>query len=394
MKPNYIFIFPIIICAASAATANGQSAFSSIIQTAIGNDKGIKAQQAAGEAAVTFSEIAGPEVDFEHLWPSGGAEPDVKWNIGVSQEFDWPGIYGARSKVASLERDNASLVLMQIRADKALSVKQVIIDIINSHRRHELYSAVARNLARIDSLTQVAFDRGAATSLDIWKMKLAVLENQHSIATAESDIRALEGSLRALGVEFINGEAEFWHDYPIQPLINPANDPQNSLAEAIISNTARLGAAKAKAIRMEAAPGFSVGFIHAFEENTHFNGFSVGLRLPSYTQKKKNKAARLEAEAASLAASFEADKQVSEMQSAYEEALTLSRALASYRDLTGDESYLRLLDKSFNAGQLNIIDYLNEINLFISARIGYLDLEYRYNLALAKLNRYRSLDFQ
>lgn len=385
----FLLIFSISL---SIISSRGQSSFNDIIMSALENDKEILARQAAGEASVTYSDIAGPQIDFEHLWPSRANE-DVKWNLGISQEFDWPGAYGARAKVAALERENASLQLLQARAEKALSVKQIIIEIINSHCRLELYNAVARNLARVDSLTRVAFDRGAATSLDLWKMKLAVLENQHSIATAESEIRSFEGSLSATGVEFLNGEAEFWHDYPFQPLINPAEDNRSSLTEAIARNTSSLGQARSKAIKMEAAPGFAVGYLHAFEENTHFNGFTVGLRLPSFTQKKKNRVARLEAESANFAISYELDNQNAEMQGLYEEAVSLSKALASYRELTGDESYLKLLDKSFNAGQLTVIDYLNEINLFITARIGYLDLEYRYNQALAKLNRYRSLDF-
>ena len=375
-----------------ALCASAQSAFFPIISSAVSADKEIQAQHDLSEASVSFSDVAGPQIEFEHLWPSS-ADEAVKWNIGISQEFDWPGVYGARSRVAGLERERSMLVLIQINADKALAVKQVIIDIINSHCRHHLYTAVGRNLARIDSLTAVAFDRGAATALDVWKMKLAVLDNEQCIATALGDIRALEGSLAATGVDFINGEEEFWHDYPLQPLINPAETSSNSLAEALIRNSAELGHARSRATKMELAPAFSLGYVHAFEDRTHFNGFSVGLRLPSFSIKKKNRVAALEAEAMSLESSFEADKQRAEMQALYEEALALSRALESYRSLTGDESYLRLLDKSFNAGQITVIDYLNEINLFITARIGYLDLEYRYNLALARLNRYRSLDF-
>lgn len=384
-------IISTVIALSFIVTLCAQSAFDEIIRSALTGDREIKSRQAAGEAAVTYNDIAGPQIEFEHLWPSG--DDDVKWNIGVSQDFDWPGLYSARSKVAGLERENASLVLMQIKADKALSVKQVIIDIINSHRRHELYRSIAVNLARIDSLTRVAYDRGAATSLDIWKMKFALLENEQCIATAESDIRALEGTLSATGVKFINGEAEFWHDYPFQALINPAEADRSSFAEALMQNTVALGHARSKAVRLEAIPSFSLGYIHAFEENTHFNGLSVGLRLPSFSQKKKYRAAQLEAEAASFDASYEVDKARAENMALYEEALTLSKALESYRELTGDESYLTLLDKAYNAGQITVIDYLTEINLFISARIGYLDLEYRYNLTLAKLNRYRSLDF-
>lgn len=370
-----------------------QSAFNEIIVSALNNDRNLKSQQAAAESAVTFNDVDGPQVEYEHLWPNRGSGEEEKWELSVTQDFDWPGLYAARSKVAGLERENASLVMLAIKADRALSVKQVIIDIINSHRRHELYSAVKRNLVMVDSLTRIAFDKGEATALDIWKMKLAVLENESSIAAAESDIRSLEGTLAATGARFINGEAEFWHDYPLQPIINPADEDANSLASAILQNSAALGQARVKATKLEAVPGFSAGYIHSFEEGTHFNGLHVGIRLPSFSQKKKNRAAALEAESVNFAASYEYDRQKAEMQATYEEARTLSNALDSYRALTGDESYLRLLDKSYKAGQLSIIDYLNELNLFITSRLGYLDLEYRYNLALARLNRYRSIDF-
>lgn len=385
----------ILICALlSAATSlSAQSAFVDIITSAVENDKEFKARQAAGEAAMTFNDIDGPQIEFEHLWPSGNGESEVKWNLGISQDIDYPGLYRARSQVAGLERENASLVLLAVKADKALAVKQLIIDIINSHRRYELYSAVARNIALVDSLTRVSYDRGAATALDLWKMRFALLENEHNLAEMEGDIRALEGTLTATGVEFINGEDEFWHDYPLQPLINPDDAGQNMLADAIVSNSIALGNARIKATKLEAVPGFSIGYIHAFEENTHFNGFNIGLRLPSFSQKKKNQAARLEAEAARLEAAFEADNIRAELQGQYDEAVALSKALERYRELTGDDGYLKLLDKAYRGGELTVIEYLNEINLFITARIGYLDLEYRYNLALARLNRYRSLDF-
>lgn len=390
MKRYVLFALSLFVTAVSLCA---QSAFNDIIQSAVTNDKGIKAQVAVSDASVTFNDVDGPQIEYDHQWSTTGGSPEEKWEISITQDFDWPGVYSARSKVAQLERENSALVLLAIKADKALSVKLLIIDIINSHRRHELYCSVSRNLKLVDSLTRVAFDRGNATSLDIWKMKLALLENNYNIATAASDIRVLEGSLAATGARFINGEAEFWHDYPLQPLFNPAESEPDSLMTAIMQNSASLGAARIKAMKLEAVPKFSLGYMHAYEEETHFNGLKVGLRLPSFAQKKKNRIAKLEAEAAAFEASYELDKQKAEFQALYEEAITLSNAMDSYRELTGDDSYLHLLDKAYRAGQITVIDYLNEINLFIKSRIDFIDLEYRYNLSLAKLNRYRSIDF-
>lgn len=383
---TYIILLIFGIC------VSAQSVFNDIIRQAISNDRELRAKQASSEAEIPYNEIAGPEVEFEHLWPSREGE-EVKWNLSVSQEFDYPGLYKARSKVADLERERSALVLMDIKVGKALAVKQLIIDIINSHRRYELYSAISRNISRIDSLTRISYEKGNSTSLDLWKMKFAVLENEQNIAKIEGDIRALEGALLATGVDFINGEDEFWHDYPLQQLINPSTADLSPLTAALIKNSSALGQAKIKAMKLEAVPSFSLGYVHAFEENTHFNGFSVSLRLPSYSQSRKNKVARLEAEAADWASSFDAANVEAELQGQYDEALILHQALESYREVTGNDEYLELLDKAYRGGALTVLEYLNELNLFISARIDYLDLEYRYNLALARLNRYRSLDF-
>ncbi len=74
-------------------------------------------------------------------------------------------------------------------------------------------------------------------------------------------------------------------------------------------------------------------------------------------------------------------------------AVALAAGMERYRELSGDNSYLSLLAKAYDGGELTVIDYLNEVNLFTAARLNYLDLEYRYNQTLARLNRYRSMDF-
>ena len=108
---------------------------------------------------------------------------------------------------------------------------------------------------------------------------------------------------------------------------------------------------------------------------------------------KKRQAAALEAESLSFATQSKLIAETSENNGLYKAACQLSDIMERYHSLSSDNSYLQLLGKAYDGGELNIIDYLNEINLFASARLSYLDLQYRYNLTLARLNRYRSLDF-
>ncbi|MCM1095538.1 MAG: hypothetical protein NC333_04590, partial [Terasakiella sp.] len=103
--------------------------------------------------------------------------------------------------------------------------------------------------------------------------------------------------------------------------------------------------------------------------------------------------ATLEAEA--LAAESGAAVSIARAQTAglHDTALRLRDELDAYRSLTGDDSYLRLLEKSYTAGQINFINYMTELNLFTEARLRFLDLEYRYQLTLARLNKPRSAYF-
>jgi len=74
-------------------------------------------------------------------------------------------------------------------------------------------------------------------------------------------------------------------------------------------------------------------------------------------------------------------------------AQRLHDELEAYRHITGDNSYLELLEKAYAGGLITVIDYLSEINHFTEARMRYLDLEYRYQQTLARLNKPRSAYF-
>ena len=62
----------------------------------------LKALAEQHKSEATALSVAGrfssqPEVEFEHLW---GPDSNRKWNVGVAQSFDWPGVYRRRAKEA------------------------------------------------------------------------------------------------------------------------------------------------------------------------------------------------------------------------------------------------------------------------------------------------------
>jgi len=384
--------FVILALVLGAVSVAAQSPFKPIIASVVDGNQSIKAGEASIaaelEAARADNALEGPEVEFEHLWASGTS--DKKWNIGLTQEFAFPGLYAARSKASNAAAEASRLVLLGVKADKALAAKLLIIDLIDAHRRGAYYEEVRANLDRIAALVRKSYDFGDATVLDLRKTSLALIDIERAITDIRADIASLRASLAGLGAE-IPDDDNLFSAYPVQSCQPPS--ATDSLLCAIRDAETAAAAAKAKAVKLQAWPTFAVGYRHAFEENRHYNGLSVSMRLPSFSQSKKRRAAELEAEAISFETSARIVEKNSEDRGLYQAAADLAAGMEKYRDLSGDNSYLDLLAKAYDGGELTVIDYLNEINLFTSARLNYLDLQYRYNLTLARLNRYRSMDF-
>ena len=58
---------------------------------ALGAERARMAAELGAEAAENIP--SDPEVSFEYLWGIGKLADGNKWNAGISQSFDWPGVY-------------------------------------------------------------------------------------------------------------------------------------------------------------------------------------------------------------------------------------------------------------------------------------------------------------
>lgn len=386
-------IAPFLLLCCSAA-AVGQTVYRPVIESVVNQNSHLGAEalkiDAARAAASADNTVAGPEAEFEHLWSSSTS--DIKWNLGLTQEFDFPGLYGARSLAADARAEASRMVLLSIKADKALEAKLLILDIINARQRLQLYSEMGANIRRILELTQHSYNLGEATILDLRKMQLANADNERALSEITTDIINLQASLCGLGATMPETYVDSWTSYPPQACEAPTAETE-MLLNAIYKTEAEAAKAESKAVRLSGMPSFSLGYRHAYEEQQHFNGFSIALRLPSYSQKKRREAARLEAEAASFEVNSQLISAMAQNKGYYDSALEIANTMRRYEALSGDNSYLELLSKAYDGGELTVIDYLNEINLFANARLSFLDLQYRYNTTLARLNRYHSMDF-
>ena len=389
MKKAIIFAAAVLATATAGARTLSQA---EAIDTIIGNNTRLKALRANAEAdyqsdLYEAKRLNDPEVEFEHLW---GPDDNKKWNIGVSQSFDWPGAYGKRIRTAESRRQAWTYRYAAEELSLRTSAKEAFAMGVYARRRLDLLQRVYENMDSLRNYITTGYRDGQLTILDVKKIQLELYGLRARIADVSQESMQAGAELAALN----DGnalDADFGA-YPAEPMYDLSRyleyassaNPDVTAAEAT-AKSARLDADAVAASRM---PGFTVGYRHAFEEEQHFNGFAIGVSLPVYSRSRAVKAAKLRATASGFDAAEASASARSAVTAAYSVAEKRRNALSELNDVTLDESYPRLLLMAYKGGQINVITYIQELNYYLSARETRLDAEYQLRLALITLNKY------
>ena len=362
------------------------------VKTVLSNNPRLKAIEESHDAQRRMLGVEGritsqPEVEFEHLW---GKDGSTKWNVGVTQGFDWPGVYAKRKAGAQAQIDAFQYLYDSEALSVAMEVRLCVARMVYVNRQLEMMNEVSANLKKLQALVATGYEKGQLNILDVKKLNFEV----YSIETKLADLKQEEGELQAQ-LAALNGGAPVAVDaaaYSLQPI----RDKEYYLNAAVENNPdvkaanqkAEASRASAKVARANRLPGFSLGYRHAFEEQTHFNGFAVGVTIPVFTTSAAVSAADMEARGFNFEAVTAASSARTAISARYDDALRRSAALKDMAAVALDENYPRLLLMAYEGGQINVITYLQEINFFISARADYLSSEYNYVVDLTELNRF------
>jgi outer membrane protein TolC len=350
----------------------------------------LAAQNKASALSLTdeTSSLADPQIDFEHLW--GKTSDDNRWNVGVSQSFDWPGVYAKRRAAAKAQGDAMAYLYDAQCLEIVQQAKAAMIDAVYANKRLAMLREVKENIDKLSSLVQEGYDKGELTVLDVKKLKLEsftittqISEVEQEFTEAISILFALNAS-KDMRIDLQSYMAEQFLSLDAYLDQVATNDPQ-VLAAKQSAEAAKLSAKAASASRL---PGFSLGYRHAYEDGMHFNGFSVGVNLPLFSRRKAAQVATLEAQSASFDAISAATKVQTQMIALHRDVTRERKMLDELGTVTLDDTYPSLLMMAYKGGQINALNYLLELNYFIEARTNLLSTEHCMRLDLARLNRY------
>ena len=385
----------LLLCALTLSGAGAQNNMADILSCIEANNPQLKAgaQMVLSQKAEVSSQnsLADPTFELEHLWGAQNAG-DRKYDITVLQSFDFPSLYVQRNRVGNLKRSLYDGQQTLLRQQVLLQAKELCLRIVYLNRSIELSD---KRLAAADELARLyrgKLESGDAAILDVNKIEIEQLNVTTANARLRNELSTCLAQLRALnGGESLDVELSTL-TYP-EAVLPASFDELKTQAlqadpELQLLRQESLIADKSVALNRSGwLPKFELGYRHAYELGERFNGFAVGVSIPLFANRKKVKMAKAQALAGTFTVNNREQQALAELQSAYDEAVTLKQNHARY-DLLARQNNLGLLQKALAAGKISMVEYLVDATQLYEAFDNRLSLEYEYQLRLARLYKF------
>lgn len=340
----------------------------------------------------TESNLPDPELGGEYLVTP--ADVENRWTAEISWGIEWPGVYGARGKEAKSKMLASQYTMDAIRAERLAEIKDFLLDYVRCRQKIILLQELSQNNDTIYRLAEQAARGGEMTLLDLNKVKLEYANIRVAMASLLDEEAEVIGNLsRIYGSDCRQILNEMDNKFPEILLPSPAeisNIKDTAPAVKVAreqAQTARLGK---KVAKMEALPSISVGYKHQYEDFMHLNGATLGLSLPLFSSRGKQKAADAQILEADFNVEYTALEIESEAMATYRRLQMMVEQIKEIAPIVENVDYNDTLLKAYKGGVITLIEYISDRNYFTNAAIELVTLRHNAAKALAFLQRYTS----
>ena len=386
-------IYLIIILLAISIFSYGQSSVEAVLREIKRNNPGLKAA-AAGldeERLANRSEALpdNPEVEFNYLWGAGniGGRHDVR----VTQAIDIPTLTGMRSGKAAFMDELSALRYEAERMEVMQEARKLCVGLVYCNA---LLQELSRHLTSSKTLVDSYGKRmqaGEATVLDLNKAKLHLTSVKGEVNQAESERRSLMSRLQTLNggaaIEFTDTEYDSSETLPANFETWFAEVSDRIPVLEYVRKEVQLGQKQLAIDKASGWPELTVGYMSEIRTAEKFRGVTLGLNIPLWSGANKVRRSR-----AGVAAA-ESRRQAAELEfygnlkDLYRQAAAMKANSEMMRASLQETDNRDFLLSALTKGEISMIDYLVENDLYYDALKQTLEAEreYRYSLAALKV---------
>ena len=310
----------------------------------------------------------------------------------ISQSFEFPTVYGTRSKWNELKSMQLQTSYAKKRQEVLLEAKTVLIELAFLQKQRAIETQRRAQSKQVFDQVKELYEKEQVGILDLNKAKIAWIQEQFVVEQIESEIQIVLSKLKTLnGGHTIDGFTS-GSNMPIEVAAvetlwqeRLANDP--SLQELKASETASLQ--KVKLEKNMVLPNVALGYNYQGVSGSNFSGFYGGLSIPLWNSKNKVKSAEADYEyqqsntqviTASLYALF---------QETYNRYELMLEKYNKYLTTMGNLNSEQLLFKAYMLGEYSFMDYYLELQFYRNASDRMLQMEKEIQLLQAQLLKHQ-----
>ena len=387
MKHTFIMVAALLATGQMAAQTTMEEALSAIER----NNTTLKALRSAAdaekEANKTEIYLSDPEVGFNYLWGNPSAIGHREDNT-VEQSFDLATLSGAKSRVA---KGKNQLVEWQYRADRMdvlLEAKQCLLDVAYYDGLLQELAVRKSHAEEISKAQQRRLEAGDGNQMEYNNVKLALGQVLAEIKRVETERAAVMTQLAQLngGQPLQLGQLAF-------PVVSMPGDFSSWYTEAAakspvlayVKQDIEVSRKQLSLSKTMGLPSISVGYMSEKTLGERYQGVSVGMSLPLWSNRHKVRQAKAAVEAAKARETDATVRFYGQLQALYQRAVGLRGVADAYRQAVQGADNTQLLKKALDAGAISVIDYTVGAGLYYDAMEKALDAERDCQKALAEL---------
>lgn len=326
-----------------------------------------EAQRIANRTGLTPED---PEIGFGYLWGRPG-EIGTRKDVSFTQSIDFPTVYYRKGKLADAMNRAVDNELLTKRNEVLLEAEQYCIELVYNNVLLAQYRRQLANAVAIGEAYKRKLEVGDATLIEYNTAMLSVSNIESEINALNMERKRLQSLLTSMnGGKPVEISDTAFAAMPALPL-----DFNSWVTEAETANPvfARLRqnveVAKGEVALSKAMglPKLSAGYMGEFTRDEKFQGVTVGVSIPLWENRNKVKHARAEVAAAELSIDDARLSFRSRMNNLCDQAADLQRDINRYERVLQNNNSEPLLLKSLLAGEMSQLDYLKEMEYYLSS---------------------------
>ncbi len=332
-----------------------------------------------------------PQVEYDYLFGSPVGAGNQK-DFSVTQRLDFPSTYKRKRELSNQQIAQTSLQQSVYRQDILLEAKLISLQIIYLNKKAAELNRRLANTQQLVQDYQKKLDKGDVIILEVNKARLQLLNIQNEAALNENEIEVATTKL----LELNGGQAIEIKDtaYPLTAFV-PDFETLDSIIEAndlILKVYDQEKAIMQRQIGVQKSlnlPKIETGYHSQGILGQSYKGVHAGITIPLWENKNRLKAAQANLEYANTNAQTHVLEHRLENKGYYDQLAVRLKAMQDYKDLFTTLNNAELLNKALRLGQITIIQYFQDESYYFSAYDKYLQMEWEYQRAIARLYKYQ-----